>query len=283
MHTLLKLTDRCFATQTVGGQSPVRVCLLSDTTARKARAALRMLGLVLVIAAHGDQPAVSAEGSPESMAAGGISNAQEAELHRLLQATSEAIQELPAGHRSKDKLRLLHGKLESLRAASADAEELEWDAMVQALLDSTEYGSAQVEALLQARVGAAAPACNADGADSAGATAGRRLQEAEEAVDARSRAEGARARGLLEAWAAAATAAVARGSMGRRWDTWKRWMLDRPPPWERDCDCCYAHCPEHLNCLVPGGRSGHSPHAHGTWHMAHGTWTWTWTWPPPHA
>jgi len=27
-------------------------------------------------------------------------------------------------------------------------------------------------------------------------------------------------------------------------------MLDRPPPWERDCDCCYAHCPEHLNCLL---------------------------------
>ena len=232
-------------------------------------ASRRLVGLVLVIAAHGDQPAVSAEGSPESVAAGGISSAQEAELHRLLQATSEAIQELPAGHRSTDKLRLLHGKLESLRATSADAEEHEWDAMVQALLDSTEYGSAQVEALLQARGGASAPACNADGADGAdgaGATVGQRLQEVEEAVDARSRAEGARARRLLEAWAAAATAAVARGSLARRWDAWKRWMLDRPPPWERDCDCCYAHCPEHLNCLVPGGRSGHSPHAHGRRH-----------------
>ena len=144
----------------------------------------RLLGLVLVIAAHGDQPAVSAEGSPEVVTAGGISSAQEAELHRLLQATSEAIQELPAGHRSKDKLRLLHVKLESLRTASGDAEEHEWDAMVQALLDSTEYGSAQVEALLQARGGAAAPACDADDADSAdgaGATVGRRLQEAEEA------------------------------------------------------------------------------------------------------
>ena len=226
-------------------------------------ASRRLVGLVLVIAAHGDQPAVSAEGSPESVAAGGISSAQEAELHRLLQATSEAIQELPAGHRSTDKLRLLHGKLESLRATSADAEEHEWDAMVQALLDSTEYGSAQVEALLQARGGASAPACNADGADGAdgaGATVGQRLQEVEEAVDARSRAEGARARRLLEAWAAAATAAVARGSLARRWDAWKRWMLDRPPPWERDCDCCYAYCPEHLNCLVPGEGSGHSRH-----------------------
>ena len=48
----------------------------------------RLLGLVLVIAAHGDQPAASAEGSPESVAAGGISNAQQAELHRLLQATA---------------------------------------------------------------------------------------------------------------------------------------------------------------------------------------------------
>ena len=128
--------------------------------------------------------------------------------------------------------------------------------MVQALLDSTEYGSAHVEALLQARDGAAAPACDADGADGAGASVGRRLQEAEEAVDARSRAEGARAQGPAEEWA---TAAGARGSLGRRWDAWKRWMLDRPPPWERDCDCCYAHCPEHLNCLAPSGRSRHSP------------------------
>ena len=211
---------------------------------RRLERCRRWQGLLLAIAAH------------EGVAAGGISNAQEAELHRLLEATSEAIQELPAGHRSKDKLRLLHGKLESLRAVSADAEEHEWDAMVQALLDSTEYGSAHVEALLQARDGAAAPACDADGADGAGASVGRRLQEAEEAVDARSRAEGARAQGPAEEWA---TAAGARGSLARRWDAWKRWMLDRPPPWERDCDCCYAHCPEHLNCLAPSGRSRHSP------------------------
>ena len=166
------------------------------------------------------------------MAAGGISNARRA--HRLLEATSEAIQELPAGHRSKDKLRLLHGKLESLRAVSADAEEHEWDAMVQALLDSTEYGSAHVEALLQARDGAAAPACDADGADGASVSVGRRLQEAEEAVDARSRAEGRVRRGRPRG-----------GGGGVRWPTMgrlKRWMLDRPPPWERDCDCCYAHC-----------------------------------------
>ena len=211
---------------------------------RRLQRCRRWQVLLLAIAAH------------EGVAAGGISNAQEAELHRLLEATSEAIQELPAGHRSKDKLRLLHGKLESLRAASADAEEHEWDAMVQALLDSTEYGSAHVEALLQARDGAAAPACDADGAGGSGASVGRRLQEAEEAVDVRSRAEGARARGPAEEWA---TAAGARGSLARRWDAWKRWMLDRPPPWERDCDCCYAHCPEHLNCLALGGRSSHRP------------------------
>jgi len=43
---------------------------------------------------------------------------------------------------------------------------------------------------------------------------------------------------------------LARRALARRWEAWKRWMLDRPPPWERDCDCCYAHCPEHLNCLL---------------------------------
>ena len=207
---------------------------------------MRRLGLVLLIAAHTDHIVVSADDSPEGVAAGGISSVQEAELHRLLQATSEAILELPAGHRSKDKLRLLHAKLESLRAAAPDAEEHEWDAMVQALLDSSEYGSTQLEALLQGRGGAAAPACDADGA---GATVGRRLQESaerppsEEVVGAPS-ASGAR--GLREAWASLAVGEAS----ARRWDVWKRWMLDRPPPWERDCDCCYTHCPEHLNCLL---------------------------------
>ena len=25
--------------------------------------------------------------------------------------------------------------------------------------------------------------------------------------------------------------------------------LDRPPPWERDCDCCFPYCPDGMHCL----------------------------------
>jgi hypothetical protein len=25
---------------------------------------------------------------------------------------------------------------------------------------------------------------------------------------------------------------------------WRTWALDRPPPWERDCDCCFGTCPQ---------------------------------------
>ena len=29
-----------------------------------------------------------------------------------------------------------------------------------------------------------------------------------------------------------------------------RWLVDRPPPWERDCDCCFKVCPDGHNCLL---------------------------------
>lgn len=32
--------------------------------------------------------------------------------------------------------------------------------------------------------------------------------------------------------------------------TWRSWLLDRPPPWERDCDCCFESCPPGRNCLA---------------------------------
>jgi len=28
-----------------------------------------------------------------------------------------------------------------------------------------------------------------------------------------------------------------------------RWLLDRPPPWERDCDCCFTRCPAQRACI----------------------------------
>jgi hypothetical protein len=35
-----------------------------------------------------------------------------------------------------------------------------------------------------------------------------------------------------------------------RLSAWRVWLLDRPPPWERDCDCCFRSCPEGHNCLM---------------------------------
>jgi hypothetical protein len=35
-------------------------------------------------------------------------------------------------------------------------------------------------------------------------------------------------------------------------DSWRRWLLDRPPPWERDCDCCFEECPDGFKCLAQG-------------------------------
>ena len=41
------------------------------------------------------------------------------------------------------------------------------------------------------------------------------------------------------------------GVSGVLW-AWRRAALDRPPPWERDCDCCFSYCPDEHNCLLQG-------------------------------
>ena len=42
------------------------------------------------------------------------------------------------------------------------------------------------------------------------------------------------------------------GLAGRVVWGWRRWLLDRPPPWERDCDCCFPACPAGHHCLLQG-------------------------------
>mmetsp|Transcript_42291 Transcript_42291/g.137277 ORF Transcript_42291/g.137277 Transcript_42291/m.137277 type:complete len:389 (-) Transcript_42291:590-1756(-) len=62
--------------------------------------------------------------------------------------------------------------------------------------------------------------------------------------------------GEVDAAAGAAAAAAGAGggveagagaleALYRRLDSW----LDRPPPWERDCDCCFERCPAGHHCL----------------------------------
>eukprot|EP00908_Phaeocystis_cordata_P021755 Transcript_4143.p1 GENE.Transcript_4143~~Transcript_4143.p1 ORF type:complete len:293 (+),score=119.18 Transcript_4143:1011-1889(+) len=192
-------------------------------------------------AASADQPPRAGGGSSE-------------ELEHLLLATSLAIAEQPAGREVKDKLRLLHAKLLSLRQVAAETEQHEWDAMLHALLTSREYGSEQIASLLRTAGGAEAPSCDADGgAPAAHAPVGRRLREAPAGHHQQREAEAAAAGGgaapqLSEAWGAA-THGLTREALAAQWDAWKRWALDRPPPWERDCDCCYPTCPEPLICL----------------------------------
>ena len=49
---------------------------------------------------------------------------------------------------------------------------------------------------------------------------------------------------------AAALDSFESGVEGYAWDlratleAWRAWALDRPPPWERDCDCCFPRCPQ---------------------------------------
>ena len=49
---------------------------------------------------------------------------------------------LPTTSRARDEIRLLHGKLTELQAATATVTPEEWDIMLRALLRANHYGSA---------------------------------------------------------------------------------------------------------------------------------------------
>ena len=164
-------------------------------------------------------------GSPEGLPARGISSSQQLELEQLLQANSEAIDELPAGHEAKDRLRLLRAKLESLRSVAADSEEHEWDAMLSALLDSSEYGYAELAPLLQGARAAGDEASCKD--DASGKSA---PEEADKPV-------GRRLRQVVEAPVAAAGPAaedIVEGHAG-----WRHWLLARWTTAMQACDGCW--------------------------------------------
>tara|TARA_B110001452_G_scaffold266612_1_gene273941 strand:- start:1096 stop:2061 length:966 start_codon:yes stop_codon:yes gene_type:complete len=227
------------------------------------RASLLAATLLLLTQASAEPRPFPTDGSAEGLPAAGISLAQREELQRLLEATAAAVHELPAGHESRDRVRLLRGKLETLRQVAEHAEEHEWDGMLQALLGSSEYGTEELAPLLRQAGAKTEEACDeAVGADDPCAQRTqperprrRRLAQAWPFPGAAAADTGAEeeeqqeatlqwSERLLDAWRACTPEELA-----RQRDEWRRWFLDRPPPWERDCDCCFTRCPEHLHCL----------------------------------
>ena len=113
-------------------------------------AARRLLATLLVLRAASGSPetplpraGLSSAQEVKAPPRAGISARQEAELELLLKAATGSINELAAGE-AKDRVRLLRAKLESLRQVAAHTQEHEWDAMIKGLLDSSEYGVAEL-------------------------------------------------------------------------------------------------------------------------------------------
>ena len=225
--------------------------------------------------------AAGAETPSEGYIAAGAGAARVAEAAALADAASDAIEALPIGHRARDELRALRGKLKSVASVAGLTEPDEWDEMLRALLDAKFYGIDDLRALLgqpaegwsgEAAAAATSEAsCSGEGprlspgrrrllsANGAGgdeyddddvpaAWISRTDEEAEMLIEQEEAEMEARA------WAAAMRREAELLS-GSSWlyrrviEPWVRWMRDRPPPWERDCDCCFAVCPPDRNCL----------------------------------
>uniref|UniRef100_A0A7S3ETC1 Uncharacterized protein n=1 Tax=Haptolina ericina TaxID=156174 RepID=A0A7S3ETC1_9EUKA len=193
-----------------------------------------------------------------------------AEAEQLLRASKDAIASLPAGHPAKDEVRSFHSKLTSLHSAASLTEAAEWDAMLHALLEAEYYGAESLIRLLgkpTAQGGVSATErggenCDsADGGEPAAGSAGgsgRRLDSGGEEDGARR--EGSEAE---DSWGASAALGAVRRALyaqqqawleaspsPRKWlAAWWRDLMNRPPPWERDCDCCFKMCPAEHHCL----------------------------------
>ena len=219
--------------------------------ARSMKRSLLLVALALAALAAGDDIPWDSHREKakarEAYAAQGITAAQRAELENMLETIADLVAELNVPSKLQedadlytlDNLRLLHGKLVSLKRVAKLTEPEEWDAMIQALLASKHYGVDDLEARLRpGKQPLTAEACEADGsgapllddAEDAGLPerVGRRLRETiTELVDA-----------------------GAQLGVVQRVGAWAWAILDRPTPWERDCDCCFRECPEEHVCLL---------------------------------
>lgn len=211
-----------------------------------------------------------------------------AEAERLVFRVSEVLERLPAGsHRAKDDLRALRGKLQGLLQVASETTPSEWDSMIEALLSADYYGVDDIMELLKgaddgastsfsklARSSDSAEDCDDDGAmQSVDAGIGRRLQQDQQGSQDSDKSQlpnqlrrplpsqpsqpfqpsqpSAPVPVVFEPTVGVDPPSAARlASIGWDLDTWRSWLLDRPPPWERDCDCCFDRCPVEHNCLL---------------------------------
>lgn len=225
----------------------------------------------------------------EGYAAAGVAGPRIAEADRLIEACDAAVAALEVGHAARDDVRAVKGKLVSLREAAPLTEPAEWDAMLRALLSADYYGTDDLIGLLNShrKPAGAEEACDEPATAEPARRLGERTEPASEtakaaaarefdrrkrrAVELREQLEreqveremesfeleGAEEEYELEApaeWAEEAPAADAAPADAMRAERsllsrLRAWLLDRPPPWERDCDCCFPQCPPGHHCL----------------------------------
>lgn len=205
-----------------------------------------------------------------SAAGGGVDAARVGEARWLADAAIAVVDSLPQGEHARDELRGFHGKITSLINAADVTAPSEWDAMLSALLKAKYYGIDDLLALLSShdpshRASAAAStsrtaeqaSCESESekvSSENGPRHARRLQQQQKAqpplfTHASSDSQTSTAQ-LPEL--SSSIAWLFTGWIGGQFWMFRRWLLDRPPPWERDCDCCFQQCPEGYNCLLQG-------------------------------
>jgi hypothetical protein len=224
--------------------------------------------------------ALQAQAIEDGYVSAGIGQTRILEAEKLLHLSSDVIVSLPAGHPAKDDVRAFRSKLESLRSVAQITDPADWDTMLHALLEADYYGEESLTRLLRPDAHSSASgsgmSCESagEGAELSGGTAtsnegdaGRRLDSTDDEH-------------LLRAWGLSclqflhtvrqgvrSTVTMLQRSLNewlQEWLAvtptpreqailWWQSMLNRPPPWERDCDCCFQSCPPDHNCLKQVG------------------------------
>lgn len=218
-------------------------------------------------------PSAFSEAADSGFISTGVGPLRLAELKRLLSVSERAISALPAGHPAKDDVRLFRSKLESLHSVAGLTEPFEFDAMLHALLENEHYGEERLGRLLATPGGGGTEATSstpplkeascdvteiarnlqADGLNSEEGAAGRRLASSTNDGTHRLPQSQTGKEEIPRAWDITTKAGdgfTARlSTFVERVIFWWQDIMDRPPPWERDCDCCFRTCPVEHHCL----------------------------------
>ncbi|KAL1499830.1 hypothetical protein AB1Y20_012515 [Prymnesium parvum] len=208
-----------------------------------------------------------------------------AEADELLRLSDRVISGLPPTGLARDGVRAFRAKLAALRGTAETSRADEWDALLAALLEAEHHGLSSLTRLLAAHSDPE-PRCEPNEQPLQG---GRRLLEAEaedssphsssphsaslhsssphsssphssspHSSSPHASSPHAGARAAEEApppppprWREQLAELWGRGGGGEESAAarWWRALLDSPPPWERDCDCCFPACPPAHHCI----------------------------------